>query len=102
MDHNLIPPFMLREAGTIVNDTPTTHKENPTVDDHVITLPNSGLRIPMGFLAVFSCFSISKPSIEEVDTSVNVYTLTPNRWNPHVKQYTNCEQNLINWEGKVM
>eukprot|EP00957_Ditylum_brightwellii_P128393 9792090-Ditylum_brightwellii.AAC.1 len=27
MDHNLIPPFMLREAGITVNDTPKIHKE---------------------------------------------------------------------------
>eukprot|EP00957_Ditylum_brightwellii_P122409 9333852-Ditylum_brightwellii.AAC.1 len=42
------------------------------------------------------------PSIEEVNTSKNVFTLTPNRWNPHAKQHVNCEQNLIEWEGKVM
>eukprot|EP00966_Prymnesium_polylepis_P080225 1858889-Prymnesium_polylepis.1 len=42
------------------------------------------------------------PSTEEVNTSKNVYTLTPNRWNPHAKQYANCEQNLIDWEGKVL
>eukprot|EP00957_Ditylum_brightwellii_P112322 8564031-Ditylum_brightwellii.AAC.1 len=42
------------------------------------------------------------PSIEEVNTSENVYALTPNRWNPHTKQYANCEQILINWESKVM
>jgi hypothetical protein len=32
MDHNLIPPFMLREAGITVNETPKIHKENPTVN----------------------------------------------------------------------
>eukprot|EP00957_Ditylum_brightwellii_P065696 4983211-Ditylum_brightwellii.AAC.1 len=30
MDHNLIPPFMLRKAGITVNKTPKIHKENPT------------------------------------------------------------------------
>eukprot|EP00957_Ditylum_brightwellii_P077907 5921520-Ditylum_brightwellii.AAC.1 len=48
MDHNLMPPFILREAGTTVNKTPKIHKKNPTVDDHVITFPILGLRIPMG------------------------------------------------------
>eukprot|EP00957_Ditylum_brightwellii_P030318 2296130-Ditylum_brightwellii.AAC.1 len=42
------------------------------------------------------------PSIEEVNTPKNVYTSTPNRWNPHAKEYANYEQNLINWEGKVL
>eukprot|EP00957_Ditylum_brightwellii_P130424 9949290-Ditylum_brightwellii.AAC.1 len=56
----------------------------------------------MGLWGVFSYFPTSKASIEEVNTFENVYTLTPNRWNPHTKQYVNCEQNLINWEGKAM
>jgi hypothetical protein len=34
MDTNLIPPFILREAGLIVNDKPKIHCDNPTVDDH--------------------------------------------------------------------
>ena len=102
MDHNLIPPFMLREAGIEVNETPKIHKENPTVDDHAITFPNLGLRIPMGLWRVISYFPTSMPSIEEVNTSKNVHTLTPNKWNPHTKQYASCEQSLINWEGKVM
>jgi hypothetical protein len=102
MDHNLIPPFMLREAGITVNETPKIHKKNPTADDHAITFSNSGLRIPLGLWGVFSYFPTSMTSTEEVNTSKNVYTLTPNRWNPHTKQYANCEQNLIDWEGKVM
>ena len=102
MDHNLIPPFMLREAGITVNETPKIHKKNPTADDHAITFSNSGLRIPLGLWGVFSYFPTSMPSTEEVNTSKNVYTLTPNRWNPHAKQYANCEQNLIDWEGKVL
>eukprot|EP00957_Ditylum_brightwellii_P022755 1716222-Ditylum_brightwellii.AAC.1 len=65
MDHSLIPPFMLREAGLTVNETPKIHKEHHTVDDHVITFPKSGLRIPMGLWEVFLYFPTSMPSTEE-------------------------------------
>eukprot|EP00957_Ditylum_brightwellii_P126737 9659939-Ditylum_brightwellii.AAC.1 len=65
MDHNLIPPFMLRKAGITVNEKPKIHKENPTVDDHGITFPISGLRKLMGLWGVFSYFPTSKPSIKE-------------------------------------
>eukprot|EP00957_Ditylum_brightwellii_P192484 14655004-Ditylum_brightwellii.AAC.1 len=65
MDHNLIPPFMLREVEIAVNETPKIHKENPTVNDHVNTFPNPGLRIPMELWGVFSYFPTSKPPIEE-------------------------------------
>eukprot|EP00957_Ditylum_brightwellii_P111882 8532935-Ditylum_brightwellii.AAC.1 len=47
MNHNLIPPFVLREAGIRVNDTPKIYKKSPTVDDHAITFPGEGLRIPL-------------------------------------------------------
>eukprot|EP00957_Ditylum_brightwellii_P165080 12568535-Ditylum_brightwellii.AAC.1 len=75
MDHNVIPPFVLREAGIRVNDTPKIHKVNSTVDDYVITFPGERLRIPLGLWGVFSYFPTSKPSIE---------------------------QSLIDWKGKVM
>ena len=32
--HNLPPPFILREAGLILNDTPKIHFDNPIVEDH--------------------------------------------------------------------
>eukprot|EP00957_Ditylum_brightwellii_P171068 13023197-Ditylum_brightwellii.AAC.1 len=48
IDHNMIPPFVLREAGIMMNETSKIYKENPTVDDHAITFPTSRLRIPLG------------------------------------------------------
>ena len=47
MDNNLVPPFMLREAGIEVRDTPKIQLENPTEADHAITFPDTGLRIPL-------------------------------------------------------
>ena len=43
MDNNLILPFMLREMGVTVNDVPKIHKEDPTVDDHMITFMETGI-----------------------------------------------------------
>jgi len=84
MQHNLIPPFMLREAGIMVNDTPKIHVINPTVRDHAITFTdgrpdaidgsNVPFRIPLGLWGVFSYFPTSAPSIEEFEASENVYT----------------------------
>eukprot|EP00957_Ditylum_brightwellii_P037203 2816596-Ditylum_brightwellii.AAC.2 len=79
MDHNLLPPFVLREAGIRVNDTPKINKKNHTVDDHVITFPGEGLRISLDLWGVFSYFPTSKQLIEEVNTPKSVYILTPNR-----------------------
>jgi hypothetical protein len=34
MEQNLIPPFVMREAGIVVNDTPKIHMKNPTIEAH--------------------------------------------------------------------
>ena len=36
MDHNLIPPFIMRAGGVTVHDTAKNHCDNPTVNDHCI------------------------------------------------------------------
>eukprot|EP00957_Ditylum_brightwellii_P025758 1948236-Ditylum_brightwellii.AAC.1 len=45
MDYNLIHPFILREAGLIVNETPKFQCKNPTVEDHSIYSKKHDLRI---------------------------------------------------------
>ena len=56
MNHNLIPPFMLRTVGVIVNDVPKIHCEDPAVDNHCISFDNSDLWIPFQINGVFSYF----------------------------------------------
>ena len=34
MAHKLFPPFILHEAGLILNDNPKIHVENPSVEYH--------------------------------------------------------------------
>ena len=36
LNHSLLPPFILREAGIDVNDVPKIHCDNPTAQDHSI------------------------------------------------------------------
>ena len=47
MSHNLIPPFIMREGGVIVNDIPKMHCEFPCIDDHCISFKDIDLRIPL-------------------------------------------------------
>ena len=35
--HNLLPPFMLREAGIHINEVPKIHVTSPTEEHHAIT-----------------------------------------------------------------
>jgi hypothetical protein len=45
MDHNLIPPFLIREAGLLLDETPKHQLEHPTIDNHAIVDPVTGMRI---------------------------------------------------------
>ena len=47
MDMNLIPPFILREAGVEIYDIPKIHVKELTVDDHSIYFNAADLRIPL-------------------------------------------------------
>ena len=41
MKNNLIPPFMMREAGIRVNDTPKIQTFEPTKEDYSIYFPET-------------------------------------------------------------
>ena len=47
MKNNLIPPFVMREAGIRVNDTPKIQTLDPTEEDHSIYFPDNDFRIPL-------------------------------------------------------
>ena len=34
MEHNLLPPFLLHEAGLVVNEMPKIHIDDPSVEYH--------------------------------------------------------------------
>ena len=47
MDNHLITPFIMREAGIMVNDTPKIQLVDPDVTSHSIYFAESDLRIPL-------------------------------------------------------
>ena len=85
MEHNLIPPFIMREAGLIVNDTPKIHtkREDLSRETHCIVATKSDngveLRIPMKLDGIFSYFVTRALTQDEVDDCESIETvhLTP-------------------------
>ncbi len=57
MDHNLIPPFLIRLAGLQVDETPKHQLALPTIDNHTIYDSESGMRIHLKLNRIFSYFS---------------------------------------------
>ena len=101
MENNLIPPFILREAGLQVNERAKIHTEDPTTDDHSITFPTTGFRIPLQLYGIFSYFSTTKPTEDDMLAGHDVYVMTPEKWSPHSDAYKQNEANIVDWEGNI-
>ena len=82
--NNLIPPFVMRDDGVNLNDTPKIHSKDPTIDEHCNTFEDPDLRIPLQLSGVFSYFCTRKTTLSELHECPKLF-LTPdvNDWNPH-------------------
>ena len=87
MDNHLIPPFIMREAGITVNATPKIHTDDPSVSDHCIIFKNNDFKIPMSLYGIFSYFKTTKPTLETLQESEDIYMLTPSVWDPYNSAY---------------
>ena len=67
MTHNLLPPFMLREAGIQINDVPKIHVTSPSEEHHAIIFQETDFRIPLTLHGTFSYFPTSKPTTQELE-----------------------------------
>jgi hypothetical protein len=102
MSNNLIPPFILREAGITVNDVPKIQMKNPTVRDHALIFPETNFIIPLKLWGIFSFLPTSKPSVEDFEACEELYTLTPTQFNPHSTSYAQNDASMVDWEGNMI
>ena len=56
VDHNLIPPFIMEEAGLEVDSKAKIHSKDLNVTNHSIFDPETNLQIPLKLRDIFSCF----------------------------------------------
>ena len=105
MTNNLIPPFVMREAGITVRDTPKIHVKDPSIRDHSISFPSSDLRIEMSLWGIFSYFTTRKPTMQELagHEEERILCLTPEGpWDPHADTYARNEETMTDWEGNMV
>ena len=112
MDHNLVPPFIMREAGLVVNEVPRIHtnKEDLTNETHCIVSTggkvNAKLKIPLRLDGIFSYFETRKLTSEEVSQceyikSVSLCPVGP-KWDPYDPMFANQEDSMIDYRGDVI
>ena len=93
MEINLIPPFLMREAGIQLNECPKLHACPPvTVDYHSINFKDEGLRIPLQLIGTFSYFNHRVPELNEI-SNLTVLFLTPDSssWDPSSSDFASQE-----------
>ena len=104
MEHNLLPPFILREAGVEVNDVPKIQVMDPTEKDHAMWFPEAQVRIPLSLWGIFSYFPSRKPTVTELQETEDILVLTPEgqKWDPHDDSYARNEESMLDWEGNMV
>ena len=104
-DHNLIPPFILREAGWRVNDTPRFQCVNPTDESHCIISEDDALKIPLSLHGVFSYFPTFRPTEDQFHHASprDHYFMTPTmNWNPNTENYARKERSFRDHAGNII
>lgn len=106
MDHHLIPPFILREAGVRVNDVPKVQIADPGIDDHTLYFQEKDLRIHLQLHGIFSYFRTRAPTSTEIDDfhEDNALLITPdsNEWDPSPSHYAEMEESMIDSDGNMV
>ena len=102
LEHNLIPPFIMREAGLTVNDTPKIHTPNPDPSDHSISFPSSNLLVPLQLWGTFSYFPSRMPTSEEIHSCDKLF-LTPDgtNWDPYSTHFALNEESMLDYDGTM-
>ena len=102
LSNNLIPLFVMREGGVIVNKVLKIHCDDPTEEDHSISLPDSSLQIPLQLTGIFSYFPSRNPEEKELFECKKLF-LTPdvNGWNLYCISFALNEQSMLNFRGDI-
>ena len=69
IDHNLIPHFMLSEAGVEVNPVPKMRVDEPSPEDHLLYFKDEALRTLLDLAWCIFLFSICKPITQYIKLS---------------------------------
>ena len=69
MDHNFVPPFIMREAGLQVNEQENIYTPEPTKQHNSIWDKESKTRIPLQSDETFSVLATRKLTQEEVNNT---------------------------------
>jgi hypothetical protein len=106
MERNLIPPFVMREAGLIMNDVPRIHcREELNNESHCIVSKEADMRIPLqlrGILSGFDSRALTREEENDYD-ELDVVIINPDsvEWDPYSDHYAENEKQYLMWDGDI-
>ena len=104
--HNLITPFIIREAGLTVSKVPKIHCDEPTVEDHSIYDDVTKIRIPLKLDGIFFYFPTRDITLEEMQCCdwIKYLFLSPDAetWDPYYKTFALNEEHLADTRGEIV
>ena len=102
-EDNLITPFLVREAGITLNETPKIQCNEPSIDDHSMYIKEIDMRIHLHLHGIISYFTTRKPTQDEIHSLPWIH-LTPDapEWDPHATVYERQEAQMLDFEGQII
>ena len=99
MDHNLLPPFLIREASLFLDETPKFQSTDLTRDNHTIYDEETGMRIHLQLNGTFSYFPTRSLTLEEQlnwdDYPVVYLTPDSDQWDPQATHFADAEAAMV-------
>ena len=92
----------MQEAGVLVNDTSKIHLNDPGVEDHMISFPETIFCISLFLLGVLSRFPKLKVSLTKLQDVEDIYLLIPSQWNLCNKGYAHNEESMLDSKGYLV
>jgi hypothetical protein len=106
MSHNLLPPFLIREASLFLDETPKFQSADLSLDNHTIYDEETGMRIHLQLNGTFSYFPTRPLTLEEQENwdDFPVVYLTPDgdRWDPQATHYSDAESSMLDNSGQLV
>ena len=103
MEHNLLPPIIMRLTGLLVDKFPKFLCPNPMIETHSIFFPTKITLLTLALHGRNSYISIRIPKVmSEVNEHINLLLTSVNPdWDPSSPIYDEQESGMKNWKGEI-
>ena len=103
MEHNFMPPIMMRLNKLLVDECPKFQCPNPTIETNSIFFPTEKTQLPLSLHSTTSYISTRRPKgMSEVNENINLVLTSENPdWDLSSPIYAQQESEMTNWKGEI-